>query len=193
LLFARGDVLMAQHFGTKALRLSGDAFRVLTKVARSASSPRAGFSISDGGILLTSGAYFGDQLTWFDRGGKRLGAVGTPGLHFYPRIAPDQRTLLVDAFEAETFGASVWLFPMDGSAPARFTFATSMRPIWSKDGSRVFFEGGDGRLYLKSTTGAENETTLLETRTLNGMRLLCDQTHDARFLIYSEATPKTGF
>src|SRR5262249_7251399 len=177
LLFARGDVLMAQHFGTKALRLSGEAFRVLTKVSRSPSSPRAGFSISGGGMLLTSEAYFGDQLTWFDRSGKRLGTVGTPGLHFYPRVAPDQRTLLVDSVEPETSVPYVWLFTMDGSEPARFTrftFVPSLRPIWSADGSRVFFEGDDARLYLKSTAGAENETTLLETRTVDGMRLPCD-------------------
>jgi len=41
LLFARGDVLMAQHFGTEALRLGGEAFRVFTRVSRSVSSPSA--------------------------------------------------------------------------------------------------------------------------------------------------------
>jgi Tol biopolymer transport system component len=194
LLFARGDVLMAQRFDMSGLHLTGDAFQVLPKVSRSPISSRAGVSVSGGGILLTTRAFFGDQLTWFDRKGARLGTVGSPGLHFYPRISPDQRTLLADAVEGETFASYLWKYPLDTGAPARFMFTPSLRPIWSFDGSRVFFEGIDSALYVKSAAGAENETTVLEAGDIpNGMRLPCDQSRDEKFLIYSEAGPKTGF
>ena len=194
LLFARGDVLMAQRFATRDLRLSGEAFRVLPKVSRSLINARAGFSISSGGVLLTSTPFFGDQLTWFDRSGKRLGAVGDPGLQFYPRLSPDERTLAVDAVDAETSGLHVWLYPLDNGAPARFALIPSLRPVWYVDGSRVLFEGVDSALYVKSTAGGENETVVLESANLpNGMRLPCECSRNGRFLIYSEAAPKTGY
>jgi hypothetical protein len=193
LVFARGDALMAQPFAARDLRLSGEAFRVLPKVTRSSSSPRAGFSVSSGGVLLTSTAYFGDELTWFDRSGKRLGAVGEPGLHFYPRLSPDQRTLVVDAIDAETFAPHVWLYPLDSGAPERFAFIPSLRPVWYIDGSRILFEGYDSALYVKSTGGGENETVVLDSSLPNGMRLPCDCSRSGRFLIYSEAAPKTGY
>jgi hypothetical protein len=128
------------------------------------------------------------------RDGKRLGVVGDPGLHFYPRLSPDQRSLLADAIDAETFAPHVWLFPLDRGAPARFTFIPSLRPVWSSDGERALFEGYDSALYMKSTAGAENETKVLDSANLpDGMRLPCDCTRDGRFLIYSEAAPKTGY
>src|SRR5215831_18113650 len=190
LVFARGDVLMAQRFAARDLRLSGEAFRVLPKVSRSSINTRAGFSISSGGVLLTSTPFFGDQLTWFDRSGKRLGAVGNPGLQFYPRLSPDQRTLVVD--NAETSGIHVWLYPLDSGAPARFALIPSLMPVWI-DGSRILFEGVDGKLYVKSTGGGENETVVLDSNLPNGMRLPCDCSRSGRFLIYSEAAPKTGY
>jgi Tol biopolymer transport system component len=194
LLFARGDVLMAQRFAARDLRLSGEAFRVLPKVSRSPSGPRAGFSISGGGVLLTSTAFFGDQLTWFDRSGNRLGVVGYPGLHFYPRLSPDQRTLVVDGDDLETFAPHIWLYALDTGARTRLTFIPSLRPLWYIDGSRILFEGWDSTLYAKSTAGGENETVVLGSGNLpNGMRLPCDCSRNGRFLIYSEAAPKTGY
>jgi Tol biopolymer transport system component len=145
-------------------------------------------------VLLTSAPFFGDQLTWFDRMGKRLGTVGNPGLHFYPRLSPDQRTLAVDAVDSETSAFHVWLYPLDSGAPARFTFIPSLRPLWYTDGSRILFEGGDSALYVKSTVGGENETVVLASANLpNGLRLPCDCSRNGRFLIYSEAAPKTGY
>jgi len=192
LVFARGDVLMAQRFAARDLRLSGEAFRVLPKVPRSSINARAGFSISSGGVLLTSTPFFGDQLTWFDRSGNRLGAVGNPGVHFYPRLSPDQRTLAVDAVDSEASGIHVWLYPLDSGAPARFALFPSLRPVWI-DGSRILFEGADGKLYVKRTSGGENETVVLDSNLPNGMRLPCDCSRSGRFLIYSEAAPKTGY
>jgi hypothetical protein len=183
---------MAQRFAARDLRLSGEAFRVLPKVSRSLINSRAGFSISSGGVLLTSTPFFGDQLTWFDRSGTRLGVVGDPGLQFYPRLSPDERTLAVDVVDADTSAFHVWLYPLESGAPARFALIPSLRPVWYIDGSRILFEGWDGALYVKSTGGGENETVVLESANLpNGMRLPCDCSR--KFLIYSEAAPKTGY
>ena len=90
---------MAQRFALRKLQLEGEAFLVTPKIARSVSSPAASFSASDDGVLLTSATFFGDQLTWFDRAGKRLGKVGNPGLHFYSQLSPDEQTLVFDEMD----------------------------------------------------------------------------------------------
>ena len=119
--------------------------------------------------------------------------MGDPGLQFYPRLSPDERTLVVDAVDADTSAFHVWMYPLDSGAPARFTLIPSLRPVYV-DGSRILFEGWDTALYVKSIGGGENETVVLESANLpNGMRLPCDCSRNGRFLIYSEAAPKTGY
>ena len=85
LLFARGEVLMAQRFAAGDLQLRGEAFPVLEKITRDPGNLSASFSASENGVLLVTSTYHGDQVTWFDRTGKRLGTIGRPGLHFNPQ------------------------------------------------------------------------------------------------------------
>jgi len=42
----------------------------------------------------------GTQLTWFDRAGKPLGAVGSPGVFIQPAISPDGSTVAVDRIDS---------------------------------------------------------------------------------------------
>jgi Tol biopolymer transport system component len=194
LMFARGEVLMAQPFDARSYRVSGDAFTVLPRILRSASSPRAGFSVSANGIILASTPFFGDQLVWFDRNGNRMGVVGPPALHFYPRLSPDERTLVVDVVDRETFAPHLWLFPLNGGAPARFSFIPSLRPVWSPGGDQVLFEGYDSAFYVKNTAGAETETIVLPSGHIpDANRQPCEYTRDGKFVIYSEFGPQTGY
>ena len=102
----------------------------------------------------------------------------------------------MDAVDAETYGLHVWLYRLDSRAPRalRALHLFLSRPVWCIDGSRILFEGADSTLYVKSTGGGENETVVLDSANLpNGMRLPCDCSRNGRFLIYSEAAPKTGY
>ena len=102
LLFARGEVLMAQRFAIRDLQLKGEAFPVVEQIERDPVTLGASFSASENGVLLVTATYRGAQVTWFDRAGKRLGTIGRPGLHFYPQISPDEQTVAVDVIDAES-------------------------------------------------------------------------------------------
>jgi hypothetical protein len=103
------------------------------------SIPGGSFSASQHGLLVISSPLYGNQLTWFDRAGRRLGTVGTSGFYQSPQISPDGQTLVVDPSEPVSFSPYVWRFPLHGT-PSRFTFRPSERPLWSPDGKQIAFE-----------------------------------------------------
>lgn len=195
LLFARGDVLMAQRFSPGSLQLNGDAFAALPgKIARNTSNLNAPFSTSNNGVLLVTSPFLGDQLTWFDRTGNRLGTVGKPGLHFYPQISPNEQTVAVDEMDPERFLSDIWLFPAAGGPSSRLTFDGSIRPLWTPDGERITYESVDNAVYSKTAAGTENESQLLEPlHREDNYRLPCEWSKDGRFLIYTQRDAKTGY
>jgi DNA-binding winged helix-turn-helix (wHTH) protein len=95
LLFVRSGALMAQRFSARSLQLSGEAFPVVESIAQNPDNLIASFSASKYVLVVTS-AYPADQITWFDRTGKRLGAVGRPSLHVSSQLSPDEHTVAAD-------------------------------------------------------------------------------------------------
>ena len=86
---------MAQRFSARSLQLSGEAFPVVESIAQNPDNLIASFSASKYVLVVTS-AYPADQITWFDRTGKRLGAVGRPSLHVSSQLSPDEHTVAAD-------------------------------------------------------------------------------------------------
>ena len=169
LLFVRDRTLMAQRFDASRLELSGDPFPVAEQVASNSIFGDAMFSVSGNGVLAyRGGAVSGDsQLMWFDRTGKRLGPVGTPGEYLNQELSPDGKRV---AFERNsTHGdRDIWLLELPEGAATRFTFnpADDYYPVWSADGTEIVFasnrEGSFG-LYQKPSSGAGNEEPLLKS------------------------------
>ncbi len=87
---------MAQRFAAGDLQLSGEAFPVVERIAQNPVNLSASFSASEDGVLLVTSTYHGDQVTWFDRTGKRMGTIGRPGLHLNPQLSPDEQTVAAD-------------------------------------------------------------------------------------------------
>src|SRR5262249_30664019 len=99
LLFVRGETLMAQPFAASSFQLRGEAFVVLEKIAHRASIPGGSFSASRDGVLAVSSPVFGNQLTWFDRSGRRTGTIGEPGFHQSPGLSPDEESVVTERAE----------------------------------------------------------------------------------------------
>ncbi len=194
LLFVRAGALMAQRFAAGPLQLTGEAFPVVEKIDQNPGNLSASFSVSEDGVLIVTSTYPGDQITWFDRTGKRLGTIGRPGLHVNPQLSPDELTVAADDMDAERFSSDISLFPVLHGAASRLTFGGSGRAVWSPDGIRIAFESSNNALYTKTSAGTENEGLLLEGMNLpDDYRHLCEWSHDGRFLIYSQEDAKTGY
>jgi len=98
LLFARQTTLFAQTFDFQRQELSGNPFPVAEQAAVNAATNAAGFSAISGIVAYRTGAAgAARQLTWLDRSGKSVGAIGasdTAGLNGV-ELTPDGKRVAV--------------------------------------------------------------------------------------------------
>jgi hypothetical protein len=175
LLFGREGALMAQHFDTSKLHLTGEAFLVAPQVG-SVGGGVVAAAVSNNGVL----AYSSEgtrarlaQFALFDRSGKHLSDVGPPGLYAEFSLSPDEKRIAV--YRAD---GAIWTLDLarDGIV-TRFTFDSSRRPIWSPDGSRIIF-AKSGSLYGKPVRGTGAEQPLL-----GSAGVPTDWSRDGRYLL----------
>jgi eukaryotic-like serine/threonine-protein kinase len=196
LLFASGGVLTAQGFDPARGQLLNDKFPVAAEVGVDLLDG-AELSVSENGVLAyRSEAPFGkSQLTWFDRSGRKLATVGTPGEHERLALSPDETTVAFTQRDPQTGKPDVWLLDLRRNALTRFTRDIAAGfPVWSPDGKQIAFssnrEGPLMELTVKSANGAGTEESLLKTP---DPKLLYAWSPDGRYLAYAQLTPGTGY
>ncbi len=195
LLFVRDRTLMAQPFDAEKAQIGGDPIPIAAQVDYNSALSLGEFATSQNGVLIfTSGGSVGNrQFTWFDRRGKALGAVGTPGMSEWPAISPDGGALAFDRFDPQTGFWDIWLHDLAHGADTRFTFDSKNNnvPVWSPDGSHIAFASsrdGGSNIYQKATNGAAPEELLDgEPR----FKLPLDWSDDGRHIIELVRDPKT--
>ena len=176
LVYQREGTLMAQPFDEDEGRVHGQAVTVLEGVNYGPVTGAGAFSVSRNGILAyQAGSGSGAAvLTWFDRTGEQLDAIGNFVGHFVerPSLSADGRRLVVSRREGAGTSADLWLVDLDRGVPSRFTFdpADDATPVFSPDGARVVFgstrgEGSD--LYERASGGVDGATLLYESPTQN--------------------------
>ncbi len=191
----RETTLVAQSFDVEKLELKGDAVPVAEQVVRNPVSGRGMFSVSDNGVLtVRTGGLTQNQLIWFDRTGKQLGAVTSPGGYTSVSLSPDEKMVAISRLQVQTStAADVWLIDLKRGAHIRFTTDPSNDsfPVWSPSGDRVAFistrEGLNG-IYQKPSSGAGAEEALVTSREL---KYTPDWSPDGRFIMYSQLNPNT--
>ena len=131
---------------------------------------RGAFTVSDTGTLV-----YGDidrsstQLVWFDRVGRRLGAVGGAFAFGQPALSPDEQTVAVEHVDPVTQDQDLWLIDVARNIPSRFTSQghnITFMPIWSPDGGRIAFASARGtppNLYQKASNGTADDELLFKS------------------------------
>ena len=194
LLFVKEQGLVAQPFDARRLELSGEPVPVLDRLALLPAGGLAHFSVSANGVLAwrTGSPAEPMQLTWFDRRGRRIGALGEPGVYVRPVLSPDENSLAVCREDSPT-NSDIWILDVSRGAGRRLTFDPHQDcgPTWSPDGSRIAFRSdrrAAGAIYQKRADGSGDDELVIES---GGPRLnVTDWSADGRFLVYASPRPR---
>jgi Tol biopolymer transport system component len=186
LLFSPEDTLKAQPFDAANAKTMGDAVPVAEKVDYMGVGMAQGqFSASANGTLVYLSGALGNpkkQLTWFDRSGNSVGAVGAPADIQWAALSPDGSTLAMDRPGQDGGSVDIWLRDLARGTESRLTFGpgNSTYPVWSPDGRRVaWYSWRDLKPHAKASNGVGNEETLFQAR----LNRVYDWSRDGRYLI----------
>ena len=196
LLFVQQGNLRAQPFDVRSLRPAGESFAVADLVQVSSIVGFGSFSVSDDGLLAYVGgaaARF-SKLVWTDRAGKELETVGTPAVHWDPRLSHDGRRLAF-AIEDSRGNSDIWIYDVARKISTRFTFDpdADLAPVWAPDDDRIVFTAyrrGPGDLFQKLSTGSGAEELLLASP---NRKIATDFSPDGRVLAFHTNQPKTSW
>ena len=204
MLFLRGGTLLAQPFDTGRMELAGDAVPVAEYVGSGTANftilEHAGFfSASATGVLAyrtgPTGGGNNNQLTWFDRRGKVLGAAAEERLgNSALSLSPDGTQVAFDRTDTPAGTGDIWLHEFARGTSSRFTFdpAADTEPVWSPDARYIVFASerdGARNLYRKLSSNAGPEEVLLRS---SEPKIPTDWSSDGRFLLYTNTDPKNG-
>jgi serine/threonine protein kinase/Tol biopolymer transport system component len=174
-LFTRDATLMAQPFDVDRLELRGEAVPIAEQVAVGGSTGRsAAVSVARDGALVyqNGGASNTDsQLTWYDRSGKEISQVAVQGDLADVQLSPDNSRIALSITDPATRTRDIWLVDVKRGFRSRFTFepADEIMPLWSRDGSQVFFTaraGGMNTIDQKPVSGLGDATILFSSHEL---------------------------
>jgi serine/threonine protein kinase len=193
LLWAQEGTLLGRRFDPDKLRFTGEPFPVTEQVGGNGSG-LADFSLSDAGILAyrEQGGRV-SRLAWVDREGRTLKTMATESDWGDPALSPDGTQVAVDRSN-EGGPGDVWVYDTRRGTESRLTFDPKWdyEPMWSADGSRVFFvslRDGNSNIYSREASGTGETIPVWVDST---GKSLTGVTRDGKYLIARRSSQETG-
>ena len=196
IFFLRAGTLMSQPFDARRFELRGMPVPVAEDVQLT--WYRTGvFSVSDNGVLAyrTGSASGTFELAWFDRQGKTLGTLGSPGTNAGVRLSPDGKLGVVKDSPYGVPG-DLWTLDVASGRRTRLTFRKEVHSpgVWSPDSARIAYSAGHlgDTIYEKAASGLGDEQVLFKEPGLR--HYPTSWSRDGQFLLYhTENAPQTGY
>jgi eukaryotic-like serine/threonine-protein kinase len=145
-------VLVAEHVGTDPEKTAQDLFAAAGEV-----------------VAVRPSAPHQRELRWVDRRGNPGQIVGTAGNFYDPWLSADgTRVAVAKSVLPNYYSSDIWI--LDASARDRATrvsFATGSTPIWSPDGTTIYFateSRGEHLIVAKRADGSGGEKVLYRGR-----------------------------
>jgi Tol biopolymer transport system component len=195
LLFLKDRILTAQPFDAKSFELSGEPVALAEQIGTLGAYGFFSASAS-GSLAYRSGSVDANyrQLTWYDRQGKALGAVGSPiDFSGQPVLSPDGDAVAIARIDRQAATIDIWVHNLTRNTDSRLTAGpgSSNNPAWSPDGSKIAFgnnRSGSG-VYQKAANGVGQEEALDKDDRTKNVR---DWSRDGQYLIEEVSRPQAG-
>jgi hypothetical protein len=187
LLYVRDGTLLAHPFDAGQLRFTGEPTPIAEQLRYFFPTGWAVFSASESLLVYQAGAIT-SRLVWFDRNGRELGTVGSPGQYEEPRLSPDEKKVAVGLVDPRAGTLDIWTHDLTRELATRITSRnpdTAYSPVWSPDGRMLAFAAGEGPPHLQrrlSSGGGEEELLL----PIGEVQWADDWSKDGRFIAYTE-------
>ncbi|HVE66267.1 MAG TPA: protein kinase [Thermoanaerobaculia bacterium] len=186
ILFAKEGTLLAQRFDAKSGSLKGDPFSVAETVRYALSPGTAAFAVSRTGTLVYQPNENVLRLAWFDRTGREVETVGSPGLIQNIAISPDGRRLLFDRARPGMRAFDIWLRDLERGTETPVTSAldTEVYARWLPDGRIAYsvVRGSPPQLVRRNLATGREEDLLPGGKMQFGQ----DVSPDGKTLLYTE-------
>jgi hypothetical protein len=197
LLFGRNASLLALRFDADRLRVSGEPVPVAKDVPFVRASAWSDFDASADGILIYSTGPQKAQLTWLDRTGHELGAVGDPQDYWGTfRLSPDGKRLATVIFDFRNGSMDTWAYDLSQATAERITFGpgNGNSPIWSPDATRMAYTSSEGapggpRLRVKAVADRGSGEGFPPSETV---QLPTDWSSDGRWIFYQTSVTQVN-
>jgi serine/threonine-protein kinase len=170
------NTLFASAFDPRTLKLDDERVSLVQGVQTAATNPLGGagfYAVSNNGTLVfvpgatqSSGARPQRGLAWVDRDGRATPLPIRPDDYTMARLSPDgARIALVvgSTLPASDPPPDIYVYDLKTESLTQLTFnpAPDDGPVWSRDGSRIFFrsyvDGARGAVYAISPDGGTPE------------------------------------
>jgi eukaryotic-like serine/threonine-protein kinase len=187
LLYLRAGNLVAQPFDPQALRVTGTPTPIASDIFFFRVSGAADFSVSGNGALAYQPTVGRSQLTWVDRAGREIAAVGPSNVVVkYARLSPDGRSIVASLYNLEKGASQLWTFDTANGVTRQVTALPGYvdSAVWSPDSKRLAYGRASDRpplLYVKGLNEQDPEEALPQDR----HQFPSDWSPDGRFIAYS--------
>ena len=193
LVFAREGALLAQRFDLRSGRLSGEPISIAEQVDYFESNGHASFAVSLNGTLAYQSHESVSRLVVFDRAGREVGTVGSPGNLIDLSMTRDGRRVFYDRTQPGIGTWDVWSFDLERSVEARVTSTpeTEIAAVELPDRKSLIYSatrGGQPQLYRFDPATGREEQLVPGPGTF---QVAQDVSPDGRTLVYIERTFKS--
>ena len=197
MLVCRDGVVLAQPFDVDSATASGDVVTIADHVGSSGSF--AFFGTGGDNFVYRTGtatSISNSQLTWVNRKGETIRAVGEP-----MTIAASANAVAVSPAGDQaaimrlpaTIQPDIWTVEFARGIATRITFDESadVGPVWASDGSRLAFRSGTARvfdIFTKNLNSADEAAPLSPDKDKKTRGVPSDWSKDGRFLLFTRGT-----
>lgn len=141
LVYSENGTIKALPVDPATLQPTGEPVALADGVFTFAGFAFAAMSVAADGTIAFIPPASGDQLVWFDEAGKRQGIFAQDTNLDSFRISPDGTKIVAAVRDPRSNLSDVWIYGIDRNTRTRLTSLPGWEgnPIWSHDGSRVYF------------------------------------------------------